>query len=1018
MISRYHEVETATVKETGKDVSINAEKLIASIDGDQVQIHTADGVKNIDEVDLSEDIQDIINKGKRNGMNAEEINAMVAAYDGSEYGEIYAAAYTDLYNEARLGTTRSAALENAKFSIGRKTANAAFDAGSARRMASLERLSQEKAKATRKAKSENGGKVAVREGDVIFHAKPRTDTQEQFAKFAEVFAKSAGVDVVLYTYETNPEMRGKSGKHVVYKNGRCEIWINLEAQNNRDGKWMLSTMAHELVHFMAVNDEKGFEIYKNFVVRQVGEARFNEVMARHITSENPSQEEINTAIEEAVAELSEGMLADGSAIRELAKTDLSTAQKIVEWICDFLQKVLDAFDGYTGRHQALINEAKADLEAWQKMYNDLLKTAVENYNAGQDGKSSSSDMPVERYSIEYTTDNNPVVQIRDNILDGVPKRQWVETVKQTIKGRFSSGIPVSGRLIKVNKITGREYTGSKNTQSYKSHDRAIYRDKFKAANHLDEIVLASTNYINEDLNHSRKDNFKEFARGDVLLQIGGNSYTAKVIVGFTTGGNMVLYDIVDFIPTTFNIKKVETHAVQSPNVKNSRTSVSTNNKVPQNDTVVNSNSIPVKENYSLTDEKLIDGKSINGYNGDRANRPGELVNEFHKALTKSEWRVFYKQIADTGRLQYNRLGVKFNAVIGNKLVLSERKSITHNTNDFVVTDVFMVDGDPSRSLLNELYEYVEKEGMWFDDESTGDIFKRFVQISESFGGKEILKRFDGVDFRVFYDHTNSREKNGDVAENDRDRRNGAERGRGLLQDERSVHGDVLRYSAEVLTDEEILSDEFLQTAQDAEERTALFAYRKAIQKTAAARAELAEVKQQIKDAYFSKGPRDQKWKDRMENLKARQAKLERDVDREFKALLKAEEARPLQELMQREIQRASGRKAKQGMERLQKNRESRNKAIARRKIQKTLNELNHLLTHGTKKKNVKAELQETVASALALGELLFNDEISNEDIVRAGVLSVTERESKLLNEQTALYGRVPKKEKKKREGSI
>ncbi len=236
-------------------------------------------------------------------------------------------------------------------------------------------------------------------------------------------------------------------------------------------------------------------------------------------------------------------------------------------------------------------------------------------------------------------------------------------------------------------------------------------------------------------------------------------------------------------------------------VNNVRSS-SSNNKVPQNDTIVNNNSIPAKTNDSLTDEKLIDGESVNGYNGDSANRPGELVNEFHKALTKTEWRVFYKQIADTGRLQYSRLGVKFNAVIGNKLVLSDRKSITHNTNDFVVTDVFMVDGDPIRSLLYELYEYVEKEGMWFDDESTGDILEKCIKSFEGYEEGGVLRRFDKVGFRFLNDHPDSREENRDVAENDRGRRNGAERGRGLLQDERSVHGDVLRYSAEVLTDEE------------------------------------------------------------------------------------------------------------------------------------------------------------------------------------------------------------------------
>lgn len=51
------------------------------------------------------------------------------------------------------------------------------------------------------------------------------------------------------------------------------------------------------------------------------------------------------------------------------------------------------------------------------------------------------------------------------------------------------------------------------------------------------------------------DRFKEFARGDVYMKIGGNAYSAKVIVGFT-GNDMVLYDVVDIKPSNFIIKKI------------------------------------------------------------------------------------------------------------------------------------------------------------------------------------------------------------------------------------------------------------------------------------------------------------------------------------------------------------------------------------------------------------------------------------------------------------------------------
>lgn len=135
---------------------------------------------------------------------------------------------------------------------------------------------------------------------------------------------------------------------------------------------------------------------------------------------------------------------------------------------------------------------------------------------------------------------------------------------------------------------------SKNTINCKIYDNVLYTDKLKSANNLDEIVLASTNYVNEDLNHSRKDNIKEFARGNVLLKIGENDYTAKVIIGFTAGDNMVLYDVVDFTKDNFKIKKVG----------NDSTDVIKNNEI-RSDTLPTINSISDNSrNVNTSDKKF------------------------------------------------------------------------------------------------------------------------------------------------------------------------------------------------------------------------------------------------------------------------------------------------------------------------------------------------------------------------------------------------------------------------------
>lgn len=208
----------------------------------------------------------------------------------------------------------------------------------------------------------------------------------------------------------------------------------------------------------------------------------------------------------------------------------------------------------------------------------------------------------ERLDVEKYTDKNKPVVITDNILKGVPKKDWIPTVKKTISNKFKNGIPIKGRLIKVNRKTVNEYLYSEYTKNLRSNDKKTFKDKLRASNNLDEIIVSSINYVNEDLNHLRKDNIVQFARGNVLMQIGNNQYNAKVIIGFTSGNNMLLYDLINLTPDSFKvkIKKADTHTVQqSKSTENDRTRVSADVSLPRNNKSVN-------EKFSVdedTDEK-------------------------------------------------------------------------------------------------------------------------------------------------------------------------------------------------------------------------------------------------------------------------------------------------------------------------------------------------------------------------------------------------------------------------------
>ena len=298
------------------------------------------------------------------------------------------------------------------------------------------------------------------------------------------------------------------------------------------------------------------------------------------------------------------LFTDEKAIQYLAKKRPNIARSIVNWIREQIA--------------AIKGDAESELLIRaERMYVNALKAA--DKRAGIEGKAKYST----QYSLGYTTDNKPVVVVEDDILKGVPKNKWIETVKNTISEKFSDGIPVSGRLIKVNSVTRNEYANSRNTRYLRATDGSVYADKFKSANNLDEIVLASTNYINEDLKHQRNDSFKEFARGDVLIRVGDNDYSAKVIVGFTGGKEMVLYDIINFTPTEFSIKKERTHQGYAQAGSPRKDVSSGNTTVPQKAQSVNTSISKNAENDTKNSQFYLSDDYDNAVEQYGAIPPGE-----------------------------------------------------------------------------------------------------------------------------------------------------------------------------------------------------------------------------------------------------------------------------------------------------------------------------------------------------------------------------------------------------------
>lgn len=166
------------------------------------------------------------------------------------------------------------------------------------------------------------------------------------------------------------------------------------------------------------------------------------------------------------------------------------------------------------------------------------------------------------YSVGETDDGRAVAVVDNDILSHIDTSTWDSAKKAQAKAAaktallaFEDGIQVNGITYKVNRTSRREYTRSEDTERLARRTPDAFADKLRATDNADEILRATTDWVNEGLNHPRRDSFVDFAHGDVLIQAGANQYDAETVVGITADGEYVFYDVVDMTPTSFTTKK-------------------------------------------------------------------------------------------------------------------------------------------------------------------------------------------------------------------------------------------------------------------------------------------------------------------------------------------------------------------------------------------------------------------------------------------------------------------------------
>ncbi len=318
---------------------------------------------------------------------------------------------------------------------------------------------------------------------------------------------------------------------------------------------VLFLLGHEWTHRLQELAPEAYRSFRDFASEELqGEAQVL------LEGYRQAGEDIGyeAALDEAAANYAGKLLEDGKLLDSFIEKHRDD-RTLLEKVRDAIRAVVRRLTGAEKR-QAQTAEEKltAALEAGARQ---AAKNARAQKNTAQAGGGA-------RFSIKYDRNNRPYVVIEEDILDGVPQKEWVKTVKDNLRQKFPDGVTVGNNVIHINQQSRQEMTFSRYMQRLFNTEPTVYEDKLRATDNADEIVRAAQNWVNEALLHPRKDDIIDFARGEVLMRIGNSDYSAQVIVGNRGKKGLLLYDIINLSESTIHEKQKNEGAQYTANAQN------------------------------------------------------------------------------------------------------------------------------------------------------------------------------------------------------------------------------------------------------------------------------------------------------------------------------------------------------------------------------------------------------------------------------------------------------------------
>lgn len=258
--------------------------------------------------------------------------------------------------------------------------------------------------------------------------------QQASVDFARVLSESLGLNITFYVSQKGNRDKGDG----FYDPKTNTIHLDIEAGIANDEAYaavnsaLMSALAHEVVHNMAVNTPEAYGALRDFVVdwlREERGAEFESEILDIMESQNLSRED---AIEELVALTCEDLLLSSKelvkALTQFQSKDADAAKTFIEKVQEVLKRILEFFKlaQHNRSEQAslLAQSAESVIKEAQKLFDNALLSLRE------------ANMATNTVT-EMATLNTPSVQVSKDGTIKLRQRQYRETGRDTLLSYFT-----------------------------------------------------------------------------------------------------------------------------------------------------------------------------------------------------------------------------------------------------------------------------------------------------------------------------------------------------------------------------------------------------------------------------------------------------------------------------------------------------------------------------------------------------------------------------------------------------